>query len=207
MQRTKLESALLGSAGDLDEASELLSIELRFLGEPHEGALDIEPQGRHLFEPRQGSMVRDAHAAHPGIEIHVDASPTACLPCGSGHPLPRVVGPQDEVDVTSHELRAVRLGEQPHEQDRLADSGVAQRDGGLRLDHREPHDLRKGLDGGRDRDQAQSVGIVLDHGHDGAPPGQSGDHAHVEPEGRRIDLQPRIEPLRRVGHLGGHGGE
>ncbi len=194
------------SVGHLQESPELLPVVFRVLREPHEGALHPEAPAVDLLHPGDGPVIGHPHAAHPRVQVRVEAgSRGGCRgvggtagpgpPKGRQHPVPGIRRGQAEVHAPGHQLRPVRLAEKGHEDHGLPDPRRLQCQGRLRLHHRQPPDLGKGLQDLSHRDQIQAVTVVLDDGQDGAAVHQPREDAHVEGQSLRVHLHPGVEAV------------
>ena len=69
MQRTQFDTIRTSLVGYLDEAPELFAIEVAFLGKSGKRTFDIDIKITQFSEHRHCAKIRNAHAAHAGIEV------------------------------------------------------------------------------------------------------------------------------------------
>ena len=184
------------------EATNLFFIEVGIFGEGHHGALDADGlAGGKIAHERSGLMIRHADAADP--RVHANMEPNGLL-CFGGDFVER--GTEGRVDhrkdVAHDSVGKVLLVEGAEKKDGLANAGVAEGEGFVKLDDGEAKDFRLRFKKLRDVGNAGAIAVVFDDGENGARGNAAGDFGDVVAKVFAMNFDPGIEGgvLRRDGY-------
>ena len=184
---------LFERGADFVEAAKLLSVEVGVLGERHHRALDLGGlAASEIANQELGVLIGHADAADAGV--NADVQRYRFLQFG-GDLVQR--GAQRRVD-HGHDAACdgvfkIVLVERAEEEDGLANAGVAQRDGFVKLHDGETEDSRLRLEELGDDAHAHAVTVVFDDGENGTGSGAAGDFLDIVTQIFAVNLYPWIK--------------